>query len=499
MIKKPLNRNPRSKGVKVKHVLQICVLVAVCFWLIYQVKHSHDKKKELDENDAKVSVKGENDDVSLKLGRKDISRVGDIRKGEQRVEEEEEENIAEEDTKQDEEASKHEEEEQEERQKPDEETEEVSKHDEEEQEEEDEKHGEKEPEEEENRNEDVEDESREGGGGDDEIDQNEQEKDAGEVDRGDLLDEEKEREEQRDEKEIEENEGREENENASNDQNHEAREENYKADDASSAVSHDASVENSTEKEASRKEETDGQENRLLLKSEVEKQAEGGSLSTNTTAIENDIEINRAPPNATMVTDSSNLPSNNLTEGSTGSANKLLEVNPGTSGAATTLVSAESQNKTGAGVTTGENSNQQLTEQEHVNNSNQNQTGANIEVSTETGNADLVAKESSNSTMEETNKSNTTAEEGSNSESSAAKGTTDATQNEYSEGDLASTGTDESSGLSSNNETVDENQQDPIDSTDSTLHQEERDSRVDLSTLPDSSSEVNSHEDAAAE
>ncbi|KAH1164495.1 hypothetical protein AAZX31_01G226200 [Glycine max] len=60
MIKQSSSRNNRSKGIKVKHVLQIILLLGVCFWLIYQVKHSHDKKKEFHENDAKVHEEDEN-------------------------------------------------------------------------------------------------------------------------------------------------------------------------------------------------------------------------------------------------------------------------------------------------------------------------------------------------------------------------------------------------------------------------------------------------------
>lgn len=541
MIKKSPGRNPRAKGVKVKHVLQMCVLIAVCFWLIYQVKHSHDKKKELDETDAKVSVKAENDDAVLKLGRKDISRVGDIRKGEQRVEEEEDENTAEDDNKQDEEAIKHEEEDQEERQKPDqEEPEEVSKQDEEEreeeeekhgdkdQEEEEEKHGEKEQEEEESRNEDVEDESR--GGGDDEIDQNEQDKDAGEVDHGDLLDEEKEREEQHDENENEENEGREENENASNDENHEAREENYKADDASSAVSHDSneklstenSNENSTinvskpEKEAKKTEETDGEENHSLLKSE-KKHIEDFSSLNNTSAEEKD-PGNSSLPNAIKVTDSNDLPSNNLTEVSTGSTNKLVQVNTTGAGvttgsvqnvAATTLVSAESQNTTKSGVTTGsvqnvaattlvsaksqnttgasgtigEQSDQQHNKLEQVSSTtttNSNQSAANDIVSTETQHVDLAARDSMNSSsnaeatkLEGTVKSSAKAVGENSSESLATKERNDAIQSDNkSKGNHESGGAIQSISLTSTNGTIAESLPDPIDSSDSTLHQD---------------------------
>ncbi|WOH14929.1 hypothetical protein DCAR_0934459 [Daucus carota subsp. sativus] len=47
------NRNQRSKGFKSKHALHNCVLVAVCLWLVYQVKHSNDKRKQFGEKYCK--------------------------------------------------------------------------------------------------------------------------------------------------------------------------------------------------------------------------------------------------------------------------------------------------------------------------------------------------------------------------------------------------------------------------------------------------------------
>ncbi|KAL6545870.1 hypothetical protein OROGR_009744 [Orobanche gracilis] len=74
MYRQSPSRNQRSKGIKVKYVLQICLLLAVCFWLIYQVKHSHDKKKEFEESEAEASLKR---DKAVKLGRKAIIRPRD--------------------------------------------------------------------------------------------------------------------------------------------------------------------------------------------------------------------------------------------------------------------------------------------------------------------------------------------------------------------------------------------------------------------------------------
>ena len=49
----------------------ILLLLGICFWLIYQIKYSHDKKRELNDQDSKTSVKEDIND-SLKLGRKDL-------------------------------------------------------------------------------------------------------------------------------------------------------------------------------------------------------------------------------------------------------------------------------------------------------------------------------------------------------------------------------------------------------------------------------------------
>ncbi|KAI4318745.1 hypothetical protein MLD38_032415 [Melastoma candidum] len=76
MIKKSSSRNQRSKGFKVKHVLQILLLLCICFWLVYQIKCSYDRSREVSEKGSKTPVKeeGEEDDSGggLKLGRKDL-------------------------------------------------------------------------------------------------------------------------------------------------------------------------------------------------------------------------------------------------------------------------------------------------------------------------------------------------------------------------------------------------------------------------------------------
>ncbi|XP_054776203.1 uncharacterized protein LOC129284767 [Prosopis cineraria] len=238
MIKRTPSRNHRSKGIKLRHVLQIILLLGVCFWLIYQVKHSHDKKREFDENDANASVRIQNDDQIPKLGRKDLQPLkDDIIQIEQHEEKEEDENTL------DDEGNTHEHDEQEEGSKQ-ETGENLDEHEfrdrEEEEGEEESKHGAEEQEEEENKGEESEDDGR--GGGDEEIEENDQQKPEVDVDHDEeLMDEDKEREkEESDEKENENGEDEEKDGSIENKNTHEAREEHYMADDASSAVAHDA-------------------------------------------------------------------------------------------------------------------------------------------------------------------------------------------------------------------------------------------------------------------
>ncbi|KAI0487911.1 hypothetical protein KFK09_027734 [Dendrobium nobile] len=61
------NRNHRPQGSNVKKILQVVVLLAVACWLLYQVKHSRDKKTEYVGNDEKKLSKGGEE---IYLGRK---------------------------------------------------------------------------------------------------------------------------------------------------------------------------------------------------------------------------------------------------------------------------------------------------------------------------------------------------------------------------------------------------------------------------------------------
>ncbi|XP_073125082.1 uncharacterized protein [Henckelia pumila] len=73
MYRQFVKTNQRSKEIKVKHVWQICLFLGVCFWLIYQVKPSHDEKKGFDESDVQVSLpSGHSEMIFVKLGRKGI-------------------------------------------------------------------------------------------------------------------------------------------------------------------------------------------------------------------------------------------------------------------------------------------------------------------------------------------------------------------------------------------------------------------------------------------
>ncbi|XP_078430476.1 uncharacterized protein LOC144702342 [Wolffia australiana] len=79
MMKQSSSRVHRNRGWKVKHVLQICILATVCVWLIYQVRHSYDRKKSSEELISKPSdAVEENRTGTLKLGRKDPQQKSEV-------------------------------------------------------------------------------------------------------------------------------------------------------------------------------------------------------------------------------------------------------------------------------------------------------------------------------------------------------------------------------------------------------------------------------------
>ncbi|KAK7308806.1 hypothetical protein RJT34_05055 [Clitoria ternatea] len=240
MIKRSPSRNHRSKGFKVRHVLQIILLLGICFWLIYQVKRSHDKKKEFAENDAKVSVGTQ----TPKLGRKDLHPGKDqVNQNEKLEEEEEDENIVNDEDKHEHEGIVHESDEKDDKL---------------------EMGGGEEQEEDENKSNEVEDERA---GGDDEIDENDREQSALDTDGDEFLDQEEDKEEESDEKENKNSENEEKDSSVKNHNSHEAREEQYKADDASSAVTHDT-LATSTETETVVLENSDVNSEMNITKSE---------------------------------------------------------------------------------------------------------------------------------------------------------------------------------------------------------------------------------------
>ncbi|KDP41558.1 hypothetical protein JCGZ_15965 [Jatropha curcas] len=72
MLKLQPTRNLRSRGFKVKHFLQICLLLAICFWLLNQLKNSYNAKKEYEDSTGNISEMEQNGHENIKLGRKGL-------------------------------------------------------------------------------------------------------------------------------------------------------------------------------------------------------------------------------------------------------------------------------------------------------------------------------------------------------------------------------------------------------------------------------------------
>ncbi|XP_057464515.1 uncharacterized protein LOC130754341 [Actinidia eriantha] len=465
MVKHSPGRNHRSKGIKVKHILQICVLLAVCFWLIYQVKHSHDKKKAFDEHNAKISQTTHVPNEILKFGRKDLHpRLEETStKNEKHDEEEEEETGGEE------EEIKHEDEEQEEDSK-------------------------------------TEEKDSEGrGGGDDEIDENDQETSEIETERDEeLIDEDKEREEgderETEEKDSEDKEGRNENEKEAEEKDsrdggsrsaHEAREENYKGDDASSAVTHDTETitteaERGSVDKSNEGNDMNGQEEESKSNNSTASEAEKGEMgdngiSPNVTGKEDKgFEIvsskseDSLPLNSTMT-----IESNTQQELGNNSTEQHLDVH-------NLLLHNGTENKPDATEGTGT---------EDLKNN------PNIASNTSQSDSNLIATigESSNSSTtmdfalsDEVTMSNALVGVEGQSESLTKEENADGTRIEKSD---ASNGTDKSWDSSETGNT-DEVHHDSIDSS---VPLVEKDVSMDLDTLPEIRTEGSNNEDAAAE
>ncbi|KAG8368525.1 hypothetical protein BUALT_Bualt15G0054700 [Buddleja alternifolia] len=425
MYRQSPSRNLRSKGIRVKHVLQICLLLAVCFWLIYQVKHSHDKKKEFDESDAKALLK-ENSDELIKLGRKDIHSRSDGT---------------------------------------------ISKND---------KHDEPIEDEETNGEEDEQEDKKV----DDELDEHEQEKSDTEVDREeDIVDDDDKEREDVDDNETQETDTEEdghvqmEKESPEEDTDrdgddkstHEAREEHYKADDASSAVTHDTQMEtNETSLEEDKKEknveETTKGEDRKDSEVEVAKDGNGSNVTSSETKedILDNFE-NGSPPNNTVAEGyDSHLMGNVSTRVTMVNHDLSLE----------NVTDSKSELDDGEGfITEGKSGNSTI-------NVDDNRVGSNKTGSPE--NNDAIYEEFSNSS------NNTESSKEKNGEIEAENSDTNDNNDEISETTMK--------------EIPEEKvEHDSIDISDSSDSLTEKDVRVDLDTLPEIQTEGTDSDDTAAE
>jgi hypothetical protein len=73
MLRQSSSRNHRSKGLKLKKAAQISLLVLVSIWLLYQVKHSYEKKKLYSEGEVNDLHKDDkNQEELIRLSRKDL-------------------------------------------------------------------------------------------------------------------------------------------------------------------------------------------------------------------------------------------------------------------------------------------------------------------------------------------------------------------------------------------------------------------------------------------
>ncbi|RDY12707.1 hypothetical protein CR513_02459, partial [Mucuna pruriens] len=478
MIRRSPSRNHRSKGIK--------------------VKHSHDKKKEFDENDAKVS----DGTQTLKLGRKDLHPGKDKVNQNEKHEEEEDENIVE-----DEDKHEHNEHESEEK--------------------EDDKHGARkggdEQEEDEKESDEVEDER---GGGDDKIDENDTEESTVDTDHDEeLIDEEEEKENSKDE----ENDGSVENHNS-----HEAREEHYKGDDASSAVSHDTAT-TSTETETHSLENSDVNSELSITKSENRpnnteegnrnqhssnfniKEAElSGRTSSNATSgketgsnsLSNAVDSSHLDNITMTYSDSHSEAGSNLTIMIPGGSHNLTGISANTSSEQNKMVifseSNQAQNGTVNTTVTKDVKNVQTKGLEQGGNraSEENLPGSNSTVPIETENGDAAAGESSNlqggelekttkfvASNETENKGNVEMSETNKTQNiSHTKENADATKDEL-KGDKQ---TDETSETSSATGTSD------TDSSASHILKNVAEVRTDLDTLPDIRNEGDNNGDVTA-
>ncbi|XP_073047623.1 uncharacterized protein [Primulina eburnea] len=444
------NRNQRSKGIKVKHVLQIFLLLAVCFWLIYQVKHSHDKKKEFDESDVKASITRGGSDGFIRLGRKDIRPQEEdaITKNEQHDEEAEKE----EETTGLVDENKHEEDELEDKKVEDTENEKVE-------------------------------------GGDDEIEDHGQEKLDPEVDREeDFVDGEKERdgddenENKNEEKDSEDGQVEKESSIEKGDRDgddtsiHEAREEHYKADDASSAVTHDTQVE-TTETENQNDENINEQPDNILEETNMGekriKLEEGGEMV-----------LDEKHSNVTIGEDKENV----------------VEDSENGSSLITTVREVSDDNlKTG-------NSSREIstkTRDQEILSEGASFERLNLQsIDVEQANNSIFVMDDGHIASNSTNPNDTKDEESSTLKSSEMSNNTDSSTETNDVIDAQKSDADDGASEileSENTENSEEIQQYSIDVSDSSHSLEETDARLDPDTLPEIQTEGSNTEDAASE
>ncbi|XP_074568085.1 uncharacterized protein LOC141824661 [Curcuma longa] len=76
MLRQVSSRNQRGKGChKMKTVLHMCLLIAICIWLLCQMKHSHDKKETFEER----SEKGDERRFNIRrFGREDLPHIAEV-------------------------------------------------------------------------------------------------------------------------------------------------------------------------------------------------------------------------------------------------------------------------------------------------------------------------------------------------------------------------------------------------------------------------------------
>ncbi|XP_042012544.1 uncharacterized protein LOC121761029 [Salvia splendens] len=90
MYRQYYSRNQRNRGIKLKYALQISLLVAICFWLIYQVERSHDKNEEFEASDEKEFLNRGSIGGLIRIRRKTIRPIYDEIVSEEETTEEDE-------------------------------------------------------------------------------------------------------------------------------------------------------------------------------------------------------------------------------------------------------------------------------------------------------------------------------------------------------------------------------------------------------------------------